>query len=196
MIARLATGLLVSALATLLIAGAALAQEQMFHADLTAEGDVVTDATGSASIEIDVDAGSACWEMTAQNLEEGDSFTVSHIHEGAEGVSGPVAVDLDLALSGTEFSSEGCTEGVESDVLQAIVDNPSGYYVNVHSEENPPGVIRGQLVAVVEDVDEEEEDATPDTAVTAPGPAPLALAGLLLVGIGALLALRRVAVRS
>jgi hypothetical protein len=189
---RIATGLLVALLVTLLTAGVALAQERTFTATLTAEGDVVTEATGSATIVIDVDAGTACWEMTAENLEEGDAFTVSHIHEGAEGVSGPVVVDLDLALAGTEFSSDGCTEGVAAETLQAIVDAPAGYYVNVHSEEHPPGVIRGQLVAV----DEDDPAPPPDTAVAQPGASPLVLVGVLLLGAGSLLALRRAAFRG
>jgi hypothetical protein len=199
MVARIATALLAGLLATLLISGVALAAEQTLSATLGPEGDVETEASGSATIVIDVDAGTACWEMSAENLEDGDQFTVSHIHEGAVGVSGGVVVDLDLELSGTEFDSEGCTEGVDADVLQAIVDAPAGYYVNVHSEVNPPGVIRGQLAAVAVDDDDDEatdDDATtPDTAVAQPGPAPLALTGVLLLGIGMLLALRRLAVR-
>jgi CHRD domain-containing protein len=29
---------------------------------------------------------------------------------------------------------------------QAIINNPAGYYFNVHTSNNPQGVIRGQLV--------------------------------------------------
>ena len=31
---------------------------------------------------------------------------------------------------------------------QAVMDNPAGYYFNMHSPLNPGGVIRGQLVRV------------------------------------------------
>jgi hypothetical protein len=193
MTTRIATALLAGLLATLLVSGVALAAEQTFTATLGPEGDVETEASGTVSIVIDVDAGTACWEMSAQDLEDGDQFTVSHIHEGAAGVSGGVVVDLDLDLSGTEFTSEGCTEGVEASALQAIADDPAGYYVNVHSEMNPPGVIRGQLAATGDDDDDAAEP--PDTAIPQPGPTPLALAGVLLLSFGTVLALRRLAVR-
>ncbi len=35
---------------------------------------------------------------------------------------------------------------VPTNVAEAIMANPAGYYVNLHSAVNPGGVIRGQLV--------------------------------------------------
>jgi hypothetical protein len=32
------------------------------------------------------------------------------------------------------------------DQLTAIMNNPAGYYFNVHTQQNPNGVMRGQLV--------------------------------------------------
>lgn len=132
-------------LATLALSGTALAAETVLTADLVGSAETDEDGTGSALITLDPDAGTACWEMTAENI---DPVTVSHIHDGAEGVDGPVFVDLDL--DGFEGSSEGCTEGVDAAALQAVVDDQSSYYVNLHNEAFPGGAIRGQLVGASE----------------------------------------------
>jgi hypothetical protein len=132
-------------LATIALSGTALAAETVLTADLAGDAETDEDGTGTAMIILDPDAGTACWEMTAEGI---DPVTVSHIHAGAEGESGDVVVDLDL--DGFEGSSEGCTEGVAADTLQAIVDDQSNYYVNLHNEAFPGGAIRGQLVGASE----------------------------------------------
>jgi hypothetical protein len=35
----------------------------------------------------------------------------------------------------------------KADVLDAITQNPSGYYVSVHTKKYPKGAIRGQLAS-------------------------------------------------
>jgi hypothetical protein len=130
------------------------------------------DGSGTASIVIDPEAGTTCWELTATGI---NPVTQSHIHVGAEGVSGDVVVPLDV--DGFEGTSEGCTEPmVDAAVLQEIVDNPAGYYVNLHTDDFPAGAIRGQLAAFA-----------PNTAMAAPdGSAGLlgALFAALALGIG------------
>jgi len=132
------------------------------------------DGSGSATVVIDPDAGTACWTLTAEGIEP---VTQSHIHVGGEGESGDVVVPLDV--DGFEGSSEGCAEDQDAEVLQAIVDDPAGYYVNLHTEEFPPGAIRGQLVA----------GEQPNTALPA-SDGPVALLGALLLGLAAAIGLR------
>ena len=50
-----------------------------------------TDGTGTATVVLDPDAGTACWTFSAENI---DPVSVSHIHEGAAGTDGGVVVDL------------------------------------------------------------------------------------------------------
>lgn len=137
----------VGLVASLTLAGIVQAAEVTLTATLAGvtEGESPgdPDGSGTASIVIDVEAGTACWELTAENIEP---VTQSHIHVGAAGVSGDVVVPLDV--DGFEGTSEGCIEPMEdAAVLQDILDDPAGYYVNLHTEDFPPGAIRGQLAA-------------------------------------------------
>ena len=138
-------------LATLALAGIALGVETTLSAELAGGTDGDEDGTGSATIVIDPDAGTACWELSAESIEP---VIQSHIHVGAEGVSGDVVVPLDV--EGFEGASEGCAEDQDTAALQAIVDDPAGYYVNLHTADFEAGAIRGQLAA---------SSAPPDTAL-------------------------------
>ena len=85
--------------------------------------------------------GEICWRIRVRNI--GLPALMAHIHEGAEGVNGPIVVFL-TPPDATEVS-QGCT-AVDPDLFLALGTNPAGYYVNVHTEEFPSGAIRGQLV--------------------------------------------------
>jgi hypothetical protein len=68
--------------------------------------------------------------------------TGAHIHEGAAGEDGDIVVPL---RTPPQFGSDfGCYE-VEQALLEDIRDNPSDYYINIHTEQYPAGAIRGQL---------------------------------------------------
>ncbi len=74
--------------------------------------------------------------------------TAAHIHKAPAGRIGPHAVDVNDPIStGRGGVSSGCYSAPEA-VLDDIVANPSGYYVNVHSHEYPLGSLRGQLTPV------------------------------------------------
>jgi hypothetical protein len=160
-------------LASLLLAGVALAAPMGFSTDLAGGGDGDPDGSGSASITIDPDTGEVCWDLTVESIAD---VTASHIHVGAEGESGDVVVPLDVdGFSGT---SDGCVDASDAD-LDAIIADPAGFYVNIHTEDYPAGAIRGQLAA-----------DSPDTAMEQPTSSPLAAIGLLFVALAALLAVR------
>jgi hypothetical protein len=62
-------------------------------------------------------------------------------------VAGPIVVPLFSVadpLPPGQNSQEGCVDA-EAAVIEAIRQNPAGYYVNVHTPELPAGAIRGQL---------------------------------------------------
>lgn len=162
LILALALGLV----ASLALAGVAMAAETTLTADLAGGAETDEDGSGTATVVLDPDAGTACWTFSVENIEP---VAASHIHEGAAGTDGGVAVALDV--DGFDGSSEGCNDAAEADALQAIIDNPSGYYVNVHTETYPSGAIRGQLAP-----------DSPNTALPASG-SPLVPLGLLAVAI-------------
>ena len=170
----LALAVALGLVASLALAGVVAAAETTLTAQLAGSAETDEDGTGTATLMLDPDAGTACWEMTAEGI---DPVTISHIHEGAEGVDGGVVVDLDL--DGFAGTSEGCNEAAETEVLQAIIDDPAGYYVNLHNEAFPGGAIRGQLAA-----------STPNTALPSTDRS-VALLGLLLVAVAGVLGVRR-----
>jgi hypothetical protein len=98
------------------------------------------DGFGFARITINLDTGELCYRLSVANT---DAPTAAHIHEGAAGTSGPVVVPFEAPTDGL---GKGCVE-VDAALLQSIISNPAGYYVNVHSAAYPAGVVRGQLVS-------------------------------------------------
>jgi hypothetical protein len=160
-------------IASFTVAGVVLGAETTLTATLAGSAETDEDGTGTATVVLDPDAGTACWEMSVEGI---DPVTISHIHEGAEGVDGGVVVDLDL--EGFDATSEACNEAADAEALQAIIDNPAGYYVNVHNETYPGGAIRGQLAA-----------SSPDTALPASG-GPVAIIGALLLAVAGAIVLR------
>ena len=176
----LAVAVTLGLLATLALAGSVLAAETTLTATLAGvtEGDNPgdEDGSGTASIVIDPAAGTACWTLTAENIMP---VTQSHIHVGAEGESGDVVVPLDV--DGFEGSSEGCNEPMEdAAILQEIVDNPAGFYVNLHTDDFPAGAIRGQLTA----------SGTPPNTALPVSDGSLALVGALVLGLAGAIGLR------
>jgi CHRD domain len=122
--------------------------EEVPPVDTSATGDTSFTVMGEESIEYDV------------NVTGMDKVTAAHIHSAPKGENGEVIVTLFKADSptgeisgslanGTITSSnlEGGMQGTAvSDLIKAIERGET--YVNVHTEKNPNGEIRGQISAV------------------------------------------------
>jgi len=78
----------------------------------------------------------------------------AHIHRGAAGINGPVIVSAGLSGVTTFLLSDGSGQytapdmPVDAATMQSILDNPAGWYFNVHSPSNPGGFARGQLTRI------------------------------------------------
>ena len=129
---------------TLVTPSRVLAAPTELIADLTGANEVPgpgdDDGAGFASLIIDPDAGEVCAFLVAFDVEPA---TMAHIHAGAAGVAGPVLVTLPTP-DADGFADE-CVSGLDPGVLQSVVDDPGGHYVNVHNADFPDGAIRGQL---------------------------------------------------
>lgn len=102
------------------------------------------DASGTAEITLNQGLGTVCFTIGWANVD-GEVFA-GHIHVGPVGTPGPIVVTLFTgSFAGTD-SVSGCAEGVDRDLIKAIRQDPSAYYVNVHSNPNfAGGAVRGQL---------------------------------------------------
>jgi len=107
---------------------------------LTLKGTTEPNASGSAVIRIRRDDGLVCYRLHVENVTL--PTVGAHIHKGGAGVSGPVVVPF--TPPGPEGNSSGCTQS-QTSLIDDIVANPAGYYVNVHTKEHPGGAIRSQL---------------------------------------------------
>jgi len=82
------------------------------------------------------------------------AVTQAHIHSGSPGENGPIVVTLftlnpvqnDVSINGSIAANnlEGPMQGkTVAELIDAIKNNTT--YVNIHTEQNPNGEIRGQL---------------------------------------------------
>ena len=118
----------------------AWAEQMMYHADLTGAAQVPpvdTAATGSAEVTVDSDAMTVSWTITHEGLS-GDPVA-AHFHgpASAEETAPPV---IDISASLAEGSAE-----ITPEQMQMIQDGMT--YINIHTEANPDGEIRGQVLA-------------------------------------------------
>jgi hypothetical protein len=96
------------------------------------------DGDGQFTGVIDPPKGTFCYLMNVAALA---NVTAAHVHVGAAGANGGPVIPLETPSEGT---SGGCVP-IAPDLAQAILANPAGYYVNVHTTAQPAGAIRGQL---------------------------------------------------
>lgn len=141
---------------------------QNFNTHLTGEEEVPsvdTRAQGQANFQLSRDESELSFHLNVANIQ---NVTQAHIHCGAAGVNGPVVLWLypdgppamlipgrtqgvlgrGVATSGDVVprpDSEACPGGV-ANLAELVAKMRAGdAYVNVHTSQNPPGEIRGQI---------------------------------------------------
>ena len=149
----LTTGLLVA----LQCANAAVVQYGAILSGDQEVGPVVTNGSGEATVLFNDATGDLTWSLFFRNLTSpigGGGAPTAHIHNAPAGANGPVVISLDGP--GSVVDGNGETEGiyfgsVNTGELQdgsAIVDAlfANALYFNLHTENNPGGEIRGQIL--------------------------------------------------
>lgn len=96
------------------------------------------DGSGTAKITVAPDKGEVCFELAVADIAPA---AAAHIHEASADKAGPVKVPLTAPKEGT---SKGCASAAP-ELIKAMMQNPSNYYVNVHNAEFKAGAVRGQL---------------------------------------------------
>ncbi|CAI7794560.1 unnamed protein product [Closterium sp. NIES-54] len=96
------------------------------------------------------------YTLTAYHLEGNMPPTMMHVHKAAEGSNGPKVLDLPCKYRFLRATSEFQCNGVLGknkkeltpaffSLLKAILADPEGFYVNLHTKKYPNGALRGQI---------------------------------------------------
>ena len=144
-----------------------------FDARLTGASEVPpvqTDASGFADLDVEVEDGQRVvdYHLYITNIE---GVTQGHIHRGSSSENGPIIVSLFNASTPTtpvpggqvaeghitSANLMGPLQGMQLDDLIALMQNGTAY-VNVHTEQNPEGEIRGTVQLDIEDDDFEGDE--------------------------------------
>jgi len=112
-------------------------------------------AVGSAIVTLDTSNNSWTFDWTVSSLGA-SQVILSHIHEQVAGQNGPVRVDSGIGVSpafipivggGATFFKTGIIPATDAaGIATRVQANPAGFYFNVHTNLNPGGAVRGQLV--------------------------------------------------
>jgi hypothetical protein len=129
------------------IAAYAQQQSQTFTAKLSGKDEVPpvnTQATGTAQFQLSSDGKELNYDLSTMNLQ---GFMMAHIHQGKSGENGQPVVPLQMGkgkVSSSDF--QGPLAGKQISDLADLMKN-GGAYVNVHTNQNQNGEIRGQIMS-------------------------------------------------
>ena len=157
-------------------ATAQMTENPDFDARLTGESEVPpvqTNASGFADLDVEMEEGQRVvdYHLYVSNI---DRVTQAHIHQGNSSENGPIIVPLFNASSPTgpltgqlaeghitPANFVGPLQGKQLDDLIALMQNETAY-VNVHTEQNPQGEIRGTVLLDDSAFEGEEDDFEDD----------------------------------
>lgn len=137
----------VAALVGALISTDASAGGRPLTADLT-HG--TSGGSGTAALELNQGQGTVCWDIDLTGVSPLPGS--GHIHDVAtNGViltlfGGPAnAAPATTPSTPTAYPASACVDGVSEELIKTIRQNPTDYYVNLHNQPFPAGVVSGVL---------------------------------------------------
>jgi subtilisin family serine protease len=110
---------------------------------------VATGTTGDFDFEYNIDQNVLQYQVTVvPTTTTPITVTGAHIHQGAVGENGPAVISLDqdgiLPVFVTDtLTFQGVVGNLPPEVVEAILTG--NFYVNIHTEANPSGEVRGQI---------------------------------------------------
>ncbi len=126
-------------LAVFLIWGAAQAEQINFKAVLSPAAGVASSGKGTATASLDTNTKTLTWTVEYSGLS--GPATAAHIHGPADpGANAGIVVPFTGNLASPIKGSAALTDA------QIAQLEAGKWYVNIHTEANKPGEIRGQLV--------------------------------------------------
>jgi hypothetical protein len=109
---------------------------------------VVRDAAGV------ITAATADFQVSLTGFPAGTTLTAAHIHNARAGSNGGTINNLGIAAgefvlaNGSVTFTKSNINFVQVNQVQNMLNDPAGFYFNVHSTNNPGGVARGQLTRI------------------------------------------------
>jgi hypothetical protein len=147
--------LLLVVLAAFFAASTVFAAEHEFKAKLTPKEEKAkpdSKASGKAEFKLDKEEQHLKYKLDAKNIKD---VTGAHIHLGKKGDDGPPVAFLFKGKKSGKFSGTLAEGTLSGDDLMgdfkgkmselAAVIRAGGTYVNVHTDANPSGEVRGQI---------------------------------------------------
>jgi len=121
------------------------------NAESTGSGTATIDFAITRDASNTITNAAVNFQVTMSGFPSTAVVNIAHIHTGGPGVAGPILVntttvpgEVVLVNGAGNFSRNGIS--MSAATAQSIIDNPAGFYFNVHTTANPGGVMRGQLV--------------------------------------------------
>ena len=119
--------------------------QKKFTANLSGKNEVPpvdTKASGTAQFQPSVDGKQIDYEL---NVKDTNNFMMAHIHQGKSGENGQPVVPLSMGKAKiTSGDLQGPLSGKQLADLVSLLENGDAY-VNVHTQQNQNGEIRGQI---------------------------------------------------
>ena len=108
---------------------------------------VDSNGTGTGTFELSADESSLSYNITVSGLS--GPVTAAHFHFSATGPAGSGGVLFEITDSIEEISGETTLEGTWPLTAEDVVNLRINYiYVNLHTEANPTGEIRGNVTPI------------------------------------------------
>lgn len=100
-----------------------------------------------------ITGGKGDFGVTVSGFPSTTVFTIMHVHEGNSATNGPIRVNSGLTSGEVTLLNGGAQVNklgidVAASLAQAIINDPSQFYFNIHTVVNGGGVARAQLVRV------------------------------------------------